>query len=391
MGKTVVKYLSKHKWDKFSTKRKLAKAHASILVITSTIGVLGNGIVLATYLSNYREMTAFRFLICHLAASDLLFATTQILQAVPSFGEDHTLQDLQQQQQSTKNQQTQRIQTYQWPFGITVCKFTRVSYLSGSIVAIGTILLIAAERYQGIMNPIKAGAARHRKIKIGLAVGLVWLVAIVSSVPVWIVSNVVHGECKLDWEPGLGKNWKKGYNLFTLVVFCLFPVIVLMILYGRVIKWLHHSHEIEAAMDQNAAQRRRQTNHEVIKILLAVVILFYVCVLPKRIMLVILSFIDHTKLSTVAFWSLVYCGIIPYPFHVALNPIIYSFIHPKFREAVINLFCRKIPTTSRQQSTQSTQETPSKGNSSIKQNSFFRRRQKEENEHELLTLNNNQT
>ena len=234
-----MKFSSSEKLDKFATMRKLAKAHASVLLIISTIGIIGNGIVLATYLSNVRDMTAFRFLICHLAASDLLFAATQTLVVVPSFSKDQRLQDLlqqqhedisnaQQQQPKEKRgdkpklmraQQIQRIQSYQWHFGIPVCKFTRVSYLARSLVAIGTILLIAAERYQSIIYPMRAGAVRHKKIKSGFAVGFIWITAITSTLPIWMVTNVVNGECEPDWVPSLGRNWMKSYHSFILTTF----------------------------------------------------------------------------------------------------------------------------------------------------------------------------
>ena len=101
-----------------------------------------------------------------------------------------------------KSQRIQRIQSYQWPLGIPVCKITRVSYLSGSVVAIGTILLIATERYQGIMYPIKAGAVNNKKTKIEFGIGLVWIIASRLS-PLCqsgcMVANVVDGGCKLHW------------------------------------------------------------------------------------------------------------------------------------------------------------------------------------------------
>ena len=328
-GRTVVKFSSSEKLDTFATMRKLAKAHASVLLITSTIGIIGNGIVLATYLSNVRDMTAFRFLICHLAASDLLFAATQTLLVVPSFSKDQRLQDLLQQQQQEdisnaqqqqpkgkrgdkpklmRSQRIQRIQSYKWPFGIPVCKFTRVSHLAGSLVAIGTILLMAVERYQGTIYPMRAGAVRHKKIKSGFAVGFIWITAITSTLPIWMVTNVVNGECEPDWVPSLGRNWMKSYHSFILTTFFLIPAKILLVLYGRIMRWLCQSQEIEATMSQEAAQKRKEKNWEIIKILLTVVILFYVCVLPMQVMQVILSFKDHTKLSRAAIWLLVYCG-----------------------------------------------------------------------------------
>ena len=335
------------------------RLHASVLIITitSTFGILGNGIVLATYVSNYKEMTAFKFLICHLAASDLLFATTQIFQAALTLGKDQRFVTLQQGQnertegrkdllrtifgshfgQKRKETKSRRINTYEWQFGKEACKFTRACYLSGSVVAIGTILLIAAERYQGVINPLRAGNIFHTKIKVGLA--LVWILTITTTVPVWIVAEVDDGVCTLDWVPSLGRTWMKGYHVFMLIVCCLIPAFILLVLYSRIIQRLSQSQETSEILSQQATQRRRQRNLGIVKILLAIIIFFYVSVLPLRVTDLLLAFINYTELSDAAFKAMVYCGII-YQFQVALNPLMYSFVNPKFRELVLRLFCR---------------------------------------------------
>ena len=386
---------SNRRWNDFVTMRKLEKAHASIILITSVFGIIGNAVVLSTHLANYREITTFRLLICHLAASDLLFATTQILKAVPTFREDYQQEDviklqeqLQEQKQSAspENATAQRIKHYQWPFGKTGCKFTRTSYLAGSVVAVGTILLIALERYQGIMNPMKAGLDSYKRTKLGIGLGLIWIITTVSVVPVWVASDVIDNECAHDWESHLGQSSMEGYRLFVLIAFCLVPATALSILYGRIIRWLRHSHGIKTTLSIMAAQNRKERDMRVIKLLLAVVILFFICVLPIRIMEVVLTFVDHTKLSKATFFSVVYCGLIPYPFHVATNPIIYSFVDLKFRQTLLRLLCRRNVNNS---SRQSTQATSSKDIDTKKRVPLLGRRTKEGDGHELNKLSSN--
>ena len=290
----------------------------------SIIGIVGNLLVLMVYLRNCRDVTPFKFLISHLAFCDLLFSCAQLFDVGANGW--YSQED------------------YTWKFKPQLCKLTRSSVHLSSLVSVGTILAITVERFQGIRQGIRINSRSNVWKKVVTGVCLIWLIAVCSDIPVFMSIKLVDKECQEHWEEPFGKGWTKSYSLYLLLVFCLIPMFAMTWMNGMIIfemKKPSRSSRIYRNMLESMAKFKKRRDMRAIKILVTIIVVFFVCVLPIRIMFVVSSFHDiESEKETNAWFKIVYKGSLSYPLHVAVNPLIYSIIDRTFREDLKRiLFC----------------------------------------------------
>ena len=294
-------------------------------ICASVFGIVGNLMVLMVYLRNFRDVTPFKFLISHLAFCDWLFSCAQLLEVGANgwySGEN-----------------------YIWELKPQMCKLTRGGAHLSSLVSVGTILAITVERFQGIRQGIRMNLRRNVWKKVLTGVCLIWLIAVCSDIPIFMSIKLVDKKCQEQWKEPFGKGWAKPYSLYLLLVFCLIPMLAMTWMNGIIIfemKKPNRSSRIYKNMLESMAKLRKRRDIRAIKVLVAVIIAFFLCVLPIRIMLVVSSFSELGNTRKDDPLSIVYTGSLSYPLHVAINPLIYSIIDRAFREDIKRvLFCCK--------------------------------------------------
>ena len=102
---------------------------AAIIVLNTLFGILGNVLVVAIAIKNWKISIPYQKLIGQLGASDLLFAVLHLLSMIHVFW------------------------TNRWIYGETLCKMMIGSISLGSHLAVGLILIISVERYLAIVHP----------------------------------------------------------------------------------------------------------------------------------------------------------------------------------------------------------------------------------------------
>lgn len=313
----------------------LLLAYGIILLVTAILGILGNLAVTVFYGRKFKELSPWKFLILHLACCDLLFSVMQMLIAVPSF--------------------TSEIGKPAWQFGLTVCKISRAARVLGSLIATQNIMIIAVERYKGILNPLGQHIDAEKRVKIALIAA--WIFGLASCIPIAFVAGInskEHMRCADMWK---NDRYEATYHFYLLVVFGILPLIALTYLYGCIIRKIQHPKEANAIMKNMTdaqIQQRRISDMRIIKMLITVVVLFFMCVLPSRLTEAVISVINESKLPPPEYAALLYVGYLTYPLHVAINPFIYSFMNKEFRRALIP---RCSMTLVSQESTQKTGST----------------------------------
>nr|QBS47872.1 neuropeptide-like GPCR [Tripedalia cystophora] len=293
------------------------KAHAWISIVTAIIGILGNALVLAAYGQKFKEISICRRLILHLAVSDFLFSILQIANSAPS------------------------IHAADWPYGEGVCKLVRSSLLLGSLVAIGTMFIIAIERYLGIVHGMKFMNGKRR---VTFALIAVWITAIATTIPVAmaLVFDPTKSDCEEQWfHMGLTTTGREFYDFFLLIAWFFVPLSIIFFCYGSIINLLRkplHKRGFAGEKSADFAKRRRKEDLRVVFTLTVVVVVFALCCLPVRVMWILFNFIDINTLSENEYFALIYTGLIPYPLHVAVNPIIYCLVDREFRKEFRKMF-----------------------------------------------------
>ena len=296
---------------------------------SSIFGITGNLLVLIVYLRSVKRITPFKFLVGHLAFCDCLFSFAQIFNVVAS------------------GWYTEK--SHNWMLNLQFCKLTRSSDQLSSLVSVGTILAITIERFQGITHGIPSNARRNAWKKVLAVVSFIWIVSLISASPIYVSTELVNEKCQEEWNEILGEQWTKIYSIYMLLTFCLIPVVAMSSMNGMIIRKIKKPSRLNNIckdMLEDMATLRKRRDVRVIKVLLSVIVTFFICVLPIRVMFVAKSFFDLDGLASTDSLKIIYTGRLSYPFHVAINPIIYSIMDKAFRtELFRTLFCCEFKTT----------------------------------------------
>ena len=282
---------------------------AILILIPSFIGFIGNGIVIIVNIKNWKQTSRCQHLITGLSGIDCYFSLIQIIENI------------------------QWLITCRWLYGLAMCKFLRSQWSISALMSLGYIMVIAFERYVGIVHPLNRPVPTT---KLYLFLTLNFILSYLSAVPTAVFSEMGN---KLD---NCVELWPKGaysliYSWGMLIIYFLVPLIFIAVLYYRIIKALcaHITRSTGTGLiGKYHVQKRIKDNTKIMLLLVWVVIAYIVLVLPNRIVWVILDHIGIKSLSQSDYNKLMLFALIPYSYHVTVNPIIYSIVDRKFRQNI---------------------------------------------------------
>ncbi|XP_074510342.1 C-C chemokine receptor type 5-like [Sebastes fasciatus] len=267
------------------------------------LGFIGNGLVVCVLVKHRNQTNLTDICLFNLALSDLLFVLT-----LPFYSHYAVVG--------------------QWTFGDFMCRFTSGSHSIGFFSSIFFMVVMTLDRYVVIVHTHKV--ARHRTLRAGVALSVfVWMLSLCVSLPNVVftkVTNKSHGlDCTYDPE---NEAWKL-YDTFTIHVLGLvIPLLVMIVCYSRIIPIL---------LNMRSAKK-----HRVVKLIISIVVAFFLFWAPFNISLFLLflkskgmlqSNCDveaNVKLSVTVTETFAYT-------HCCLNPIIYAFVGQKFMKRVLQL------------------------------------------------------
>lgn len=222
-------------------------------------------------------------------------------------------------------------------------------FLTGKIVpflelvvagsSIFTIMAITIERYRVVYKPLNwKGINPSQVLKIIIAV---WICAFILNAPVLSIvrykgSNLVDGTPINVCRFPIHEQWQRGYILFMSTVVYVLPCLILFVLYFRVCRTLVNSRDTSLHGVESTYRETRRLRGQVINIITTVVVVFFICHLPIRVVSLWVIFIDQTELQKLGlerYLNLLYSARILFYLNHALNPILYNFVSKKFRTA----------------------------------------------------------
>ncbi|XP_057262016.1 C-C chemokine receptor type 7 [Pezoporus wallicus] len=267
-------------------------------------GLLGNGLVVLTYIYFKRLKTMTDIYLLNLALADILFLLTLPFWATTV--------------------------AKHWLFGKFACKavycICRMSFFSGMLL----LLSISIDRYFAIVQAASAHRFRPQMIFISkVTCTLIWLLAFILSIPELVHSGVKN----VDNNPHCSiiahdlQTFNAGIKVSQMVFGFLFPLLVMSACYLIIIKTL--------------LQARNFEKNKAIKVIIAVVIVFVIFQLPYNgVMLAkTISAFNHTS-SCEESKQLDVADDVTYTlacFRCCLNPFLYAFIGVKFRNDLFKL------------------------------------------------------
>ncbi|CAG5865704.1 unnamed protein product [Menidia menidia] len=335
------------------------------------LSVFGNLLIIVVLTVNKRMRTVTNTFLLSLAVSDLMMAIFCMpFTLIPSILKDFI-------------------------FGAAMCKI--VSYLMGISVSISTfnLVAIAIERYSAICNPLKSRVWQTRSHAYRV-IAATWVLAFIIMIPYPIVSHLeslqrpdktTAHQCRHKWP--LATAEQAWYVLLLLVLFAI-PGVVMIIAYGLISRELYrgiqfemgnkkdstdakngltstvsngsddgdgcyvntvkqpHSMEMStmnASTRHTKAERPRSNTSEakleakkrVIRMLVVIVVLFFLCWMPLYCANTWRAFDDLSAKRALSGAPIAFIHLLSYT-SACVNPIIYCFMNTRFRKALLSTF-----------------------------------------------------
>ncbi|XP_050682836.1 neuropeptides capa receptor-like isoform X2 [Leptidea sinapis] len=346
------------------------------LLLIFLTGVIGNVVVCVVIVRHPAMHTDTNYYLFSLALSDLLLLL---------FGLPYDLS----------------VYWHQYPFslGVVFCKLRALISEAASYVSVLTIVAFTLERYLAICHPlhIYAVAGLRRALRIVLTL---WAVSLVAASPFAHYTTVNYH----DYPPESGNASLESafcamlelpsWHICELSSFLFFilPGIIILCLYVRMGLRIRcsHSHTAGGAATLNGVNgsvhgeaRQAQSRKNIIRMLAAVVIAFFVCWAPFHIQRLFYIYGASIKYyQTINEYLFLAAGIFYYV-SATVNPILYNIMSRRYRIAFKEtLCCRKIRRKkSRYRETSSIRETmvnyQSEGTQLVRVKSSHERRSRE--------------
>ncbi|KAH8030994.1 hypothetical protein HPB51_012462 [Rhipicephalus microplus] len=235
-------------------------------------------------------------------------------------------------------------QQYPWRLGEALCRFRALVAEATSYASVLTIVAFTAERYVAIYHPLflQTTSSLTRAVRI---IAIIWVVSLVSAVPFAIYTRVNF----VDFPVGSGRVVPESafcalpmdttavslplLQCSTFAFFCL-PMTVIAVLYLKI--------GMRLRSQPGPGQQGRHQRRPVHRMLVAVVIAFFVCWAPfhtQRLLVVYVSPTQWTMGLRTLNEVLYYTAGCLYYFSATINPILYSLMSVKYREAFRDALC----------------------------------------------------
>ncbi|KAM4731043.1 cholecystokinin receptor [Anableps anableps] len=331
--------------------------------------VFGNLLIIVVLMFNKHMRTVTNTFLLSLAMSDLMMAIFCMpFNLIPSILKDFV-------------------------FGALMCKI--VTYLMGTSVSISTfnLVAIALERYSAICKPLKSRAWQTRSHAYRV-IAVTWVLAFIIMIPYPIIShlrpfkrpdNTTAHQCRHKWPIATAE--QTWYVLLLLVLFAI-PGVVMIVAYGLISRELYRGIQSGLKKDStdvkngltssvsndhddgdgcyvcevrqprtmemstmsastqsmkidrprsNASGAKLEAKNRVIRMLVVIVVLFFLCWMPLYCVNTWRAFDNVTAERTLSGTPIAFIHLLSYT-SACVNPIIYCFMNMRFRKALLGTF-----------------------------------------------------
>ena len=292
----------------------------NIYVITFIIALLGNVLVVYAVV-HYRHMrTTTNVLIANMAVADLVTTLVAMPYSVVYL--------------------FVQAQWFGGTFGIFTCKlvhFAIATTISASIVA---LFLVSLERFCAVVYPLRYIKWIHNKKLLSCVIWLTSFAYMVTYLFIHRVNLYDDGTylCQLEWDREFHPVHSPQifYTSITLALYLL-PLLCISFMYLTIIRKLCRRRVPgnRSVRNRRAVQRSR---HSVIKMLLVVLAVFFLCWLPAHIMHILINF-DYPTFQRLSPWTVMIGFWISHA-NSAINPYIFITMNQSFKTIALRVFAR---------------------------------------------------
>ena len=223
--------------------------------------------------------------------------------------------------------------------GQALCKLHVFGTCISSLVSVQSLVLITVDRFGAVVVPLRSPLITIKQCPFFIVA--TWMIAMAVHSPYLVAQKLVEYpggmSCKTQWRETFGENANRNYILVLAIVFFYTSFVLLVILYSVIlIKLKRQAHPGEPSA--NAEEQRTRRIRSVLKMAIAVVVVFFICWIPRFSggMIYVLS-APKSSISTCSFilYDLI-TSFMPLA-NCALNPIICLLFSGNYRQALKRL------------------------------------------------------
>ena len=301
-------------------------------IVISLFGIIGNIITILVLISPSMRTTSTNIYLTALSCSNILF----LLIFIPSYSMRYLLG-------------YKLFLTNQPPFAFEVLLLrlpTTPIYNTLSLSIIYLTIALSLDRLILVKFPLKAKQTLTLRTTFS-AISFIYLFCIIYCIPYWLEQHYRPDikQCRLT---SIGIKLYKYTRIYIYIpVVYLFPFVTLTCINITIIQDLIAGKRRKESLGAKST-KKKQADHHITLMLVAVIIVFVLCQLPLLI-LNIWHAIDPTKEHGIFFHILNSVGVLLIVFNTSTNFLLYCFFGQKFRQTLVK-FIFNIITDQNQQS-----------------------------------------
>ncbi|KAM4601040.1 C-X-C chemokine receptor type 3-like [Polymixia lowei] len=280
--------------------------------LTLAVGLLGNGLLVVVLTLKRRKVSVTDIFFFHLGMADIL-----LLGTLPFWAAAQGSQDL------------------GWRVGTPLCKIIGSIFNINFYCGIFLLACISLDRYLSIIHASQMYSRRKCRL-VHFSCLLVWLFSLLLSIPDLIFLEAVkYKSGKTECIPNYQSYWRLPSRLLYHTVGFLLPSVILLFCFSCIL--------VRLQRDSQGLQKQRA-----IRVILALVAVFFLCWTPYNITLMVDTFRNKSKAPaesadtscgkprsslefSVMLTSALGC------FHACLNPLVYIILCRNFRVRVLGM------------------------------------------------------
>ena len=226
------------------------------------------------------------------------------------------------------------------PLGQALCKLVNFLPVVSNTVSVQSLVLIAVDRFGAVVFPLRSPLISSKLCPFFILAS--WIVAMAVRCPELFVGKLVEYPdgryCILQWKEFFGESSSfQIYVMATIVVFTYIPLLVIALLYVVILVKLK-TQKIPGCQSVNAGEQRAKRERNVLKMSIAIVLVFAVSFLPLGIFWSVILFSSDSTVSSCGFQYFMYVSSMLFEANCAINPWICFIFSGNYRQGLKNLF-----------------------------------------------------
>lgn len=204
-----------------------------------------------------------------------------------------------------------------------------------------TLIAISFERFYATCYPLRTLYKLTVKRNVQLLI-VSWIIAIFAAIPYLFIATTfttkhssLNREVEVCHGP-LNTHLRKGFVIITYSLFYVVALFLLILLYTKIAWKMNKRENTILSSSSRSVESHNTQRRQIIHMMMAVVVLFFICHLPMR---VILLFYTFSSKKTIDFISpeiqlnMLNAARTLFYLNSSINPILYNALSNKFRKA----------------------------------------------------------